>query len=179
MPRSQFNSFTMTVWYCHTSCPAFTYQWCVRRRDLRRSSATTQCKEQGTNFHIHHCANPKFKSYFQYFFLPSKLFFPSKRINTSSQPAKSSTFQQQPKQWPHLAGNCNIPPGQRSELVMARCDAGLIWPPTETWSGEVSVSNPDTDSQSWCSVGRPVQFPRWPVKLTANSKLRKQKWWMC
>lgn len=65
--ESQFNSFTMTVWYCHTSCPILTYQWCVRRRDLRRGSATTQCKGQGTNFHIHQCANPKFKHYFQFF----------------------------------------------------------------------------------------------------------------
>lgn len=49
--------------------------------------------------------------------LTAKLFFffflPSKSINTSSQPAKLSTFQQRLKHWAHLAGNCNIPPGQR------------------------------------------------------------------
>lgn len=33
--------FAMTVLYCHTSCPAFTYQWCVRRRGFRLSRATT------------------------------------------------------------------------------------------------------------------------------------------
>lgn len=33
--------FAATVLYCHTSCPPFTYEWCVSRRGFGLSRATT------------------------------------------------------------------------------------------------------------------------------------------
>lgn len=75
-------------------------------------------------------------------------FWLNKTTNPSSQPAKSSTFQQKLKHWPQLAGDCNIPPAWRGVLFWVRRGAGLICFLTGTWSGDGSVSSLNADMQS-------------------------------
>lgn len=150
MQQSLFNSLTMTVCYCHTSCPAFTYQWCVRRRDLRLSSAATLCKEQRTNFHIHQCANPEIQELLSVFYL----FFLKKYKHKFS-----INNQKNDHIW--LATVISHP-----DSILSWLGWGVmqIWfGPTETWSDEGSVS-------VWCSAGRPSKFLRWPSSLLQTAR---------
>lgn len=107
--QSQFNSFTMTVWYCYTSCPPFPYQWHVRRRDPGRGSAPTQGKERGANVHIHQCANPKCNFKNSFFF---SFFF---KTSSSCKPLNFST------------NNQNIDPPIWLETVISHPDRVVSW----------------------------------------------------
>lgn len=110
---------------------------------------------------ISHSLVSEFKTHLNFQISPAK-HFPSEITNASCLPAKMScriNLQRQPKYWPHLAGNCKVPPQQ---LVSVRCSAGLIWSQQKPPQVNLNADGLSLWGASWLvAVVSLLQTARW------------------